>query len=758
MRRALWLASFAGVAGLATLVALIISPWSPAGPGKGEPPGPAAVSRVAPQLPVTSAALFSSGVGYFEREGVVEGDARIDMTFPVTDVNDLLKSMVLLDLGGGRIEAVSYDSHDPIDKTLKSFAVNLSRNPSFADILDQARGEKVEVVQQQAANQPGTLTGAIVGVEHQKQPAGKDATINVDVLNLWCAEGVRSVKLSEVQRLRFLNPVMESEFRKALDVLALSHDTQKKAVSLNFAGNGKRPVRVGYVVENPVWKTSYRLTINEAGKVYLQGWAVVENPTDEDWKDVRMALVSGRPISFQMDLYQPLYVPRPTVVPELFASLTPRTYEGGLLGKKVIDDEARYQQMALPSSPNNTIRPSAPQTNSYGGKASGPGEVDERKLKEMAEVWGHLPEGDRSQALEEMTRDMPPRYREAVMEYFRKLDYERLNLTRGVVSAASGMRLGDSFQYRIEHPVGLPRQKSAMLPIVTKDVEAQKVSIYNQATHVKFPLLGLKFKNTSGLHLMQGPITVFENNVYAGDSRILDLQPNEERLLSYAVDLGAEVETVSPTGSEKITKLKLNKGILFTTTKARETKVYKAKNRSQQDRMLIIEHPYRPVFTLVSKEQPSERARDVYRFEVKLPAGASAETEVSEERDIVSTVQLSNSDEQTMRYFISQTVISDKVKAALEKAIELKSALVKTQQEREHVEKDLKLIVDDQTRLRANLKEMPRDAAAYKKYLDKFDKQEAEIEELQTTIKKRSEAELKQRQEYEAFLGALDVE
>src|SRR5436305_4347178 len=112
----------------------------------------------------------------------------------------------------------------------------------------------------------------------------------------------------------------------------MGHDRRKKTVSIRCAGEGKRRVRVGYVVENPIWKTSYRLVLGakEAEKPYLQGWAVVENPTDEDWKDVRMSLVSGRPISFQMDLYTPLYVPRPTVVPELFASLRPVAYSGEL--------------------------------------------------------------------------------------------------------------------------------------------------------------------------------------------------------------------------------------------------------------------------------------------------------------------------------------------------------------------------------------------------------------------------------------------
>jgi hypothetical protein len=719
MRRTVWLASMAGIAGIATIVGVWIAAGTAADPGKTDPPPVAAASRAAPQLPVTGCSLFSSGVGYFVRDGEVEGDARIDLTFPVTDINDLLKSMVLLDLGGGRIDAVSYDSHDPIDRTLKSFAIDLTRNPTFADVLNQARGEKVEVVQQQAANQPGTLTGTVVGVERQRQPAGKDTLIDVDVLNLWCAEGIRSVKLADVQRLRFLNPVMESEFRRALEVLALSHDTQKKAVSLSFAGQGKRPVRVGYVVENPIWKTSYRLTVDKNEKVYLQGWAVVENPTDEDWKDVRMSLISGRPISFQMDLYQPLYVPRPMVVPELFASLTPRTYEGAMDEDQITGNAQR-----------NAID----------------------KLKEVQKKENQ----QKAQRAQQLFAAGAISKEEA--DAINKQAGVQLNLTKGVESSAAALQLGDQFQYRIKHAVNLPRQKSALLPIVGSPVDAKKVSIFNEKTHAKFPLLGLKFKNTSGDYLMQGPITVFENDVYAGDSRILDLQPGEERLLSFAVDLGTEVEMKPKVDNGQVTKVKIYKGLVYTTTQAKESKLYKAKNRSPQDRVLVVEHPYRPEFRLVGDAKPVEKARDVYRFEVKLPAGKTGELEVAEERDVVQAVQLSNTDDETIRVILRKPVVSDKVKAALQKAMDLKSAHAKTQQDLAHAQQQHKDIVDDQTRLRANLKEMPRDAAAYKKYLDKFDKQEGEIEELQATVKKLQATEVAQRQEYDGYLAGLEVE
>ncbi|HEV3385592.1 MAG TPA: DUF4139 domain-containing protein, partial [Gemmata sp.] len=274
-------------------------------------------------LPITRVVLFNSGVGYFSRSGDVTDDARVDLTFPEQDINDLLKSMVLEDFNNGRIAAVSYDSREPISRTLSSFAINLNNNPTFAGIVSQMRGERIEVVMTPGAtNQPGKLSGVIVGVEHQIEAKG-NASASVEVLNMWCAEGLRSVKLPEIQQLKFSNPIIESEFRRALDVLALSHDSQKKAVQLHFAGEGKRKVQVGYVIEAPIWKTSYRLVLADKEKPYLQGWAMVENPTDEDWAGVKMALISGRPISFKMDLYNPLYINRPTVEPELFASLRP---------------------------------------------------------------------------------------------------------------------------------------------------------------------------------------------------------------------------------------------------------------------------------------------------------------------------------------------------------------------------------------------------------------------------------------------------
>jgi hypothetical protein len=731
MRRKWLLAPAAGAAALsAALVATHARP--PAGP-QDRPDGAGPPAARAAALPVTQVVLFSSGVGYFQREGAVEGTQRVDLSFPASDVNDLLKSLVVRDLDGGHVTAVSYDSNAPVERTLQSFALNLQGNPPLAGLLNQARGEKVEVALLPNAAQPGVLTGSVVGVEKQRLPAGKEGVVEVDVLNLWCADGLRALKLAEVQRVRFLNPLLEGELKKALEALAQSHDAQKRAVSLTCAGEGRRNVRVGYVVESPVWKTSYRLVLarEKEGKPYLQGWAVVENPSDEDWRDVRMALVSGRPVSFRMDLYTPLFVPRPLVEPELFASLRPPEYSGNM-------DKGRAAN--LPAA-----EPEAPRLRDGRGDAK----------KDEAEGGGRHALGIRAR---ELAKSAEAAERKAYTETLtRELDTD-MGLGRSVVSAASAAKLGDFFRYAIDHPVTLPRQKSALLPIAGADVEGARVSVYNERTHARFPLLGLRFKNTSGLHLMQGPVTVFEGSSYAGDARLPDLQPNEERLVAFAVDLGTEVNAVPASDNGRLTQVKAVKGILHTTTKLRETKTYTIANRNTEDRTVLIEHPRRNEFTLVGDQRPAETAADVYRFEVKVPAGKTETRAVAEERVIASQVQLTSVGDDGIRYFQGSTAISPALKQALERALELRWAVQKTQREAAELERQLKTITDDQARLRANLKEMPPTAAAYKRYLEKFDQQETQIEKLQEDVKKLQGTQHQQQKALDDYLANLTAE
>jgi hypothetical protein len=787
--------------GAVSLAALGVWRTQPSAAGPQPPAEPAAAGNgnarsPATPLPIAQVILFSSGVGYFQREGEVDGHSRVDLTFPGTDVNDLLKSLVLQD-GGGKVSSVSYDSPDPIEKTLKSFALDLTYNPSFGQLLNQARGEKVEVtLQQGSTTQPGTLSGTILGMESQRQPQGKEAVVEVEMLNLLCTEGVRSVPLAQVARVRFLNAALEGELRRALEVLASRHDAQKKIVSLTFDGDAKREVRVGYVIENPIWKTSYRLVLRDGGKAQLQGWAVVENTSDDDWKDVRMALVSGRPISFKMDLYQPLFIPRPTVEPDLFASLRPPVFSGDMgnanqpAGGAVAPAAAGALGGGLGAQGGfgggfqggmpgfnpylNALTPANRYNfgnGQFGNLGGGFGNLGGQFGQQGGQALLNAQIANGSVA-NNFNGDQPAN----------RLTYEQLqqrqqqlaaakdkaknlgsalaaiDLKQGVASVAAAEEVGDYFQYVIDHKVTLPRQKSALLPIVNNGVEATRVSIFNEGVQAKFPLLGLKFKNTSGQNLMQGPVTVYDGGTYAGDARVLDLQPNEERLVAYAVDQGTEVKAEGESAPQQLVAVKIVKGVVRATHKLRETKNYLVKNRSPQDRTLIIEHPVRADWRLVTPEKPAERSRETYRFEVKVPAGRSLTQQVVEEQSRVDLVALNSTDDRAVRLFLRSPVTSPQVKEALEKATALRAKLVNTQRERGDLEAELKAITDDQTRLRANFERLPPTSAAYKRYLEKFDTQETQIEKLQADIKKLQETEKAQQKDYEEYLVGLTVE
>src|SRR5439155_14874428 len=175
-------------------------------------------------------------------------------------------------------------------------------------------------------------------------------------------------------------------------------------------------------------------------------------------------------------------------------------------------------------------------------------------------------------------------------------------------------------------------------------------------------------------------------------------------------------------------------------------------------RVLLVEHPYREDWRLVAPEKPAERSRDVYRFQVTVPAGQAHKLDVVEELRRVDHVRLAATDDNAVRVFLRSTVPSPKLKEALEKLIALKGRLADTQRDLAQAQEQLKAIGEDQSRLRANLEKVPPTSAAYKRYLEKFDQQETEIEKLQAEIKSKQASEKSQRKEYEDYVLGLNVD
>ncbi len=660
-------------------------------------------------LPIQRVVMFNSGVSFFEHGGKISGDATVDLKFDVADVNDLLKSMVLQDLGGGKISTVTYASRDPITRTLETFSIDLTGNPTLADLLRQARGEQVEV------DAPTKMTGIIVGVESRERRV-KDEVIQEEFLNLLTDAGLRSVSLSDVGRIQFTDENLASEFRQALAVLASGKSKDKKTVSLGFTGKGERPVRVGYVQESPIWKTSYRLVLDENDKPHLQGWAIVENTTQADWKNVDLTLVSGRPISFIMDLYEPLYINRPVVQPELYASLRPRTYNQDL-------DKADAE---------------------FAKKAA---EAVNGELKDLANR-GYLSRESRQQGSGQ--GGGKDKYRD-------EDERAKWNIQQGVQSVASAGDVGEMFQYAIDAPVTLVRGRSAMLPIINQKIEGEKLSIYNQAVHTKHPLAGLRMKNTSELHLMQGPITVFDGGVYGGDAQIMDLPAGSERLISYAMDLDTEVAPTTNPQKQQLVSVRLEKGTLYTNHKYTQTTTYTVKNSDSKEKTVLIEHPLNSYWTLIDPKMPDEKTRDMYRFAVKAEPGKPAKLDVVEEHIERQSLALTNVDNRTIAIYISAPEVSDEVKAALREVVKQKRAIEDVVNSRQEIQRQITVVDQEQNRIRQNMAQLDRNNDLYRRYVGKFTEQEDRIETLRKQLTDSIAEEQKLRKKLDEYLSGLDL-
>ena len=684
-----------------------------------QPAQPAANANAA--VPVKVVVLFSSGVGYFEHAGTVKGNASTELRFKTNQVNDILKSLLLQDLGGGKVTTVVYPSQDPIDKTLKSFQVDITGDPSLAELLAQLRGAKVKVTAG-AEN----LDGTILGLEKKPKAIGDKGSIEVWVLNLITGGTIRSVELADARKIELEDPQLQDELNKALTALAQARDQDKKPVTIHFAGEGERQVRIGYVVETPIWKTSYRLVLPGEGdnakeaKPKLLGWAIVENQTDNDWSNVQLSLVSGRPISFIQDLYRPLYVPRPVVQPELYASLRPQTYEGGMNEKRdlaaVTDTPA-----AIAGKPVTRMRR----------------ELADESLarKEAGAAFGA---GE--QQMQQMAQQIQP-----------------IDATASIASVASASKVGELFQYTVGS-VSLPRQRSAMIPIITDDVEIERLSIYNPAVLPRNPLNGARVKNTTGKHLLQGPVTVIDGSSYAGDARIDNVPPGQERLISYGVDLQMLVDAKNNKQEDAIIAGKIVKGVLWVTRKHVLAQTYVAENKGDKDKTLIVEHPLRAGWKLIEPAKPLEKTDALYRFKEGVAAGKSATLRVVEESVNAQQVAVGAADVGSLEFYSKTGTVPKSVREALATAISMKNATTDTQRQIEERRRQVNDITTEQTRIRENLKTVNRTGEYATRLLKKLNDQETSLEKLQSDIADLTQTLDRQRTDFETWLGGLSVD
>jgi len=488
----------------------------------------------AAELPVREVVLYKNGVGYFVRSGEVPRGEPVRLEFRESEMNDVLKSLTV---SGQAVSQLRYDSNEPIDRKLAEFPFTLSDKLTLAAFLDRLKGAKVEI-----KFGPETLGGVIVS--GRSAPAEKDRGER-DVLVLMLDSGeLRTVDLAAAQSIRFADPMVQNQLAAYLRVLSQARSKEKRAVYVGEPASASRQVTASYMVPTPVWKSSYRLMFVDKPQPVLEGWAIVDNTSGDDWSNVRLAVVSGRPVSFISRLYDPKYVERQSAELAESGPIAPVVHEGVVA--------------AMPAPPP------AP--------AAAPKAAAERFKFARSEV------AAAAQAV----------------------------LVAPATPAVEGAEIGELFEYNFTSPVTIKRGESALLPFLREDITGRKLLIYTGDG--LNPLNAVEITNSTGKTLDGGPITVFEGKSYSGEALMETCKAGDKRLISYAVDLGTRITTAYETSADVIRSIHMARGILMTRSALRETRTYTIRNVDQKLKTLVLEHGVRPGFDLVNQKPSEKTA------------------------------------------------------------------------------------------------------------------------------------------------------
>jgi hypothetical protein len=689
------------------------------------------------QLPIRRVILYSNGVAYIERRGLVSGNAEINLSFKQSQVDDVLKSMLVLDLGQGKIGAVSYNSSAPVGARMSEIPFSVSPltadGGGIAGVLAQLQGAKVSVT-----TTKGTFSGAILTVERKEVRGEKTSTV-VPFLVIASDTGeISTFDLNEIRSVKLLDEGTRRDLSEFANATASARRRDAKTISVTSEGAGQREMIVSYTIAAPIWKTTYRVVLDEAGKPFFQGWAIVDNISDEDWQDVQLSLVSGTPISFIQPIQQPFYRYRPVVPIPQDLQVQPQVYEPqssiiDTTETKVKTEVNARQVENIPKGTNfsSTLRMS-PTTRSE--PKSNQFQVDGSSGAENT----FLADGQETRT---------------------SISNALTNQKSGVEANTTGGEIGDLFEYRIERPVTVMRDRSALIPIVQTKMDGERVAVYNEAVRQDRPYSGVLLKNMTNLTLENGSMTVIDGDAYAGEALMERLKPKEQRLISFALDLGTHVRVRPVQNREAVKLVKIINGVFQIHYFTANEKLYQITNQTNRPKVLYIEYAIREGWQLSENTpKPDYSTQRYHRFRVELKPFEEKNLTIAERQPLMETYNLTSLTRPQLELFLSRRYIDDATKAKLERLIDLRSQIAQIDARLEGFEDEEESISTDQKRLRENIEALSKTPEAKQlitRYIQKADEQESRLEQInkerKTLQQERARIEIELAMEIRSF-------
>jgi hypothetical protein len=654
-------------------------------------------TALAADIPIREIILYKSGVGYFERAGTLSAGESSRLDFKATDMNDVLKSLTLQDRNGGKVTGLRYDSSEPLEQKLAEFPFTIAGQAPLSAFLAQMKGARVEM-KFSAETVSGTIVSARLAVSEDKKIEREQVVLLLDSGDL------RTLDLAAASSIRFPDPKLQLQLKDYLAAVNQSRSKEKRSIYIDSSDAKERQIAASYMIPAPVWKSSYRLVFDEKSESTLEGWAIIDNTTGEDWINVNLAVVSGRPVSFISELYEPKFLERRTVdLPEDQAA-NPVVYGG------VIGGVAGGVASASPAPPPSRM-----------AKARAP--MNGRDLKQMVTT-GNSPAMDQEQ--------------------------NSLGALSSVTANVASADLGELFEYRFSTSVTVKKDESAMLPFLQQKIGSRKLLIYSE-NYGEHPMNAAELTNSTGKTLDGGPITVFDAQSYAGEALMTTLKTGDKRLISYAVDLGTRITTKFDSNGSLVREIHVNRGMLTTRLAQQETRTFAIQNVDQKPKTLVIEHPERPGFKLLN-QKPSETTSNAYRFEVKLTPGAAQKFAINEEQLFDNTFEVSSLTPDAILTYVQNKAISDTGRRQLQQILDLKRQIADAESQIHQTDSEITTLVNDQERVRRNIQSL-NSVSGQQEQVQKYARQLATQENQLATMRDHSSELKKQKSTLESSLN-----
>ena len=648
----------------------------------------------AAELALKRVLLSTGGVGLYEYEAEVEGDATVELKAPLDQIDDILKSLVVFDDHGG-IGGLDLPGPEPLSQTFRALPFTAEDLQSTPQLLIALRGAEIEV------GGPHAIKGRIVAVaeETETKPEGGAFAARHRVTVMGEA-GLEQFVLEQAESLRFADAQVREALTKALQATAAGAERNARVIQLRSRGDRKRKLRVAYLAAAPVWKTSYRLVLDaapEAKKAALQGWATLENLSGQDWSGVDLTLVSGRPVSYRQSLYRAYMIDRPEAPVDIGSRLDPGMDRGAIAADEApaapapVEGRSRAGMLAAPMFAKSKERPQSPR-------------------------------------------------REAE-----------------AVEPATAQEGETQVSFHLPFPVSVANGRTLSLPIVDREEPVARVALYDPSVDARHPLSAAELTNAGDTALPPGIVTIYESGeggaTYVGDSRLSATPAGEKRMLSFALDQKTTIEQ-DDSDQTSLARARIAKGVLTLDDLIRRRTVFHVKADAPRKLIVFASKLAGGKMTEPAAKDVTE-ADGRYRVPFALHAGDGQTFAVTQERTQTRAVALANLDDANLSLYAKSGEIDADSRAALVKLARLRADQAEAARLVAETQGRIEAVTSDQSRLKDLLGAVAAGSDLAKRYLRKLDADETELESQHTTLAARESARDAAARAVEAFVAGL---